>query len=66
MMVEIMEKIKVAAGIGQDGELDRERHQRPRSNPKPKRPMLPDDLDVLEKAPKSRKATKTEEVTADT
>ena len=65
MVFEIMEKIKVAAGIGQDGELIGS-DTGTEVEPEPAAAVLPDDLDVLEKAPKSRKATKTEEVTADT
>jgi recombination protein RecA len=65
MVFEIMEKIKVAAGIGDDGDLigtDTSTEPEPEADAG----ALAADLDALEKAPKTRKTTKAEEVTADT
>jgi len=67
MVFEIMEKIKVAAGIGEDGDLiGTDTSTDPEAEADTPADAPPDDLDALEKAPKTRKAAKAEEVTADT
>jgi recombination protein RecA len=67
MVFEIMEKIKIAAGIGEDGDLiGAPTDPDPEPEPEAETDALAPDLDALEKTPKTRKTTKAEQVTADT